>query len=247
MKSIYKHIPNTLTSLNLFCGSLSIMFAFQGNILLAAYLLLIAFHFDIFDGLSARMLKVSSDIGKELDSLADVISFGLAPAAILAIMLMSSLGIDELSLRSMEARDLLSLIPFLLPVFAAYRLARFNIRDSMLNSFEGMPTPANAIMVISVPLVANNHPGSFLVSWFESPAVIIAYSLIASVLMVSHLPLYAFKMKGFSWALNRYTYIFLAGVAVILVLFGYGGLFLSVAFYLVYGFILASILKHRST
>jgi len=245
MKSIYRHIPNTLTSLNLFCGSLSIMLAFQGNLLLSAYLLLIAFHFDIFDGLSARLLKVSSDIGKELDSLADVISFGLAPAALLVNLIMPALDISKISLRAFEMRELLVLIPFILPVFAAIRLARFNIRDSMMNGFMGVPSPANGIMVLSIPLIANNHPDSFLVHWFNLPGVIIAYSIIVSLLMVSHIPLYSFKMKGFKWKANKYTYSFLAGIAVILVIFGYSGLFLSVVFYLVYGFILALLLRRK--
>ena len=170
------------------------MLAFQGNLLLASYLLLIAFHFDIFDGLSARLLKVNSEIGKELDSLADIVSFGLGPAALLVNMLMPALDISKISLMAFEVRELLVLVPFILPVFAAIRLARFNIRDSMMSGFKGMPTPANGIMVLSIPLIANNHPDSVLVHWSSLPVVIIGYSLLASALMVSHIPLYSFKL-----------------------------------------------------
>ena len=243
-KSFLRHIPNILTLSNLFCGSVSILLAIQGNILLSAYLLLIAFHFDIFDGLSARLLKVSSDLGKELDSLADVVSFGLGPAALLYAMLRPELGISDLNIKSIGTNDILSLIPFILPVFAALRLAKFNLQDSGSN-FSGMPTPANAIMVISIPLIANHHPESFLVEWFEFPAVIIGYSIIASALMIAPLPLYSFKMKGFSWSVNKYTYLFAFGLAILLVVFGYSGLFLAVAYFLVFGFTLAQILKGK--
>jgi len=245
-KRITRHIPNSLTALNIFCGSLSIMLSLQGNILLSAYLLLIAFHFDIFDGISARLLKVSSDLGKELDSLADVVSFGLGPAAILFAMLMPALGIESISLKNLGLKEILCLTPFILPVFAAFRLAKFNLQDSGSN-FDGIPTPANAIMVISIPLIANNHPDSFLVAWFGNPEVIIGYSVLVSLLMVIPLPLYPFKLKGFKWEVNKYTFIFMAGVAIILVVFGYSGLFLSVAFFLVFGFVLALILKRRTS
>lgn len=243
-KRFSRHIPNILTLSNLFCGSVSIMLALQGNILLSAYLLLIAFHFDIFDGLSARLLKVSSEMGKELDSLADVVSFGLGPAALLHAMIRPELEITGFSLRDLGGNEIISLIPFILPVFAALRLAKFNLQEPGSN-FSGMPTPANAIMVISIPLIANHHPDSFLVGWFAYPAVIIGYSLLASILMIAPLPLYPFKMKGLSWSVNRYTYIFLFGLIVLLVIFGYSGLFLSVAYFLIFGFILAQILKHK--
>jgi CDP-diacylglycerol--serine O-phosphatidyltransferase len=244
-KQFSRHIPNILTVLNLFCGSVSIMLAMQGNLLLSAYLLLIAFHFDIFDGLSARLLNVSSDLGKELDSLADVVSFGLGPASILHAMLRPELGISEYSIRTLEVNDILGLIPFILPVFAALRLAKFNLMETGSN-FSGMPTPANALMVMSVPLIANHHPDSFLVGWFNYPAVIIGYSIMASMLMIAPIPLYPFKLKGLSWTVNKYTYIFLIGLVVLLIIFGYSGLFLSVVYFLISGFILALLLKRKN-
>ncbi len=247
MRRLYNHVPNALTSLNLLFGSLSIIYAVQGELQQASYLLLLAFYFDIFDGLLARLLKVQSDIGKELDSLADVISFGLGPAAILFAMLMPALGIETIHLGSLGIKDCIVFIPFIIPIFAALRLARFNLSTGKTRNFIGMPTPANALMVLSIPLIANNHPGSFLVIWFNSPTVILVYSVVASFLMVSPLRFYSLKLKGFSWPVNKYTYFFLICVVVILVSFGYTGIFLVVAFYMVYAFILARILKNRTS
>ncbi len=239
MKRLSKHIPNTLTSLNLFCGSLSILFAFQGEILQAAYLLLIAFHFDIFDGLSARLLKAKSELGAQLDSLADIVSFGLGPAAILFALLKPALGIDSIHLGTLEFKNYIVFAPFILPIFAALRLAKFNLDLGKSDNFAGIPTPANALMVLSIPLIANNHPDSFLVHWFNMPEVILGYSILASFLMVCPLAIYSFKLKGFSWAVNKWTFIFLIGVALILVIFGYSGLFLNVVLYIVFGAFLA--------
>ena len=247
IKSIYKHLPNTLTSLNLFCGSLSILFAIQGELLQAAYLLLIAYHFDIFDGLAARLLKVQSEIGKELDSLADVISFGLGPAAILFGLLKPELDIDTVTLFPSDLREYLIFIPFILPVFAALRLAKFNLDVSKSSNFIGLPTPANALMVLSIPLIANHHPDSFIVEAFTSIEGILIYSIIVSFLMVSPLPLYSLKLKGFSWSVNKYTYIFLMIVLLTLVSFGYTGLFLIVVFYFIYGHGLALFLKRKNS
>lgn len=246
MRRIYKHIPNTLTSLNLLCGSLSVMFAIHGDLLQSAYLLLLAFHFDIFDGLSARLLNVKSDLGKELDSLADIVSFGVGPAALLFAMLMPAMGIESVRLIHLQFKEYIVFIPFIIPVFAALRLAKFNLIAGKSDNFSGMPTPANALMVLSIPLIANNHPHSFLVHWFDNSGVIIAYALISSYLMVSPLQIYSFKLKGFKWSVNKYTFFFLAGVVVILVIFGYSGLFLNVVLYIIYGTILAFILNKKA-
>jgi len=165
----------------------------------------------------------------------------LGPAAILFALLKPALGIENIHLGSLEARGYIVFAPFILPVFAALRLAKFNINLGKSDNFAGIPTPANALMVLSIPLIANNHPDSFLVHWFNMPEVILGYSVIVSFLMVCHLPIYSFKLKGFSWESNKWTFIFLAGVALILVFFGYSGLFLNVVFYIVFGAILASI------
>lgn len=246
LQSIIKHIPNTLTALNVFFGSLSILFAFEGELMQSAILLLIAYHCDIFDGLAARLLKVQSKIGKELDSLADVISFGLGPAAILFALMKTASGIDSINIRSLEFEEYYVFIPFILPVFAALRLAKFNLDEKNTGNFYGMPTPANALFILSIPLISFNQPDSLLVSWFNSTAGIIGYSIIASFLMVSNIPFYSMKIKGFSWQANKYTIVFLACAAVIIFLFRYNGLFLAVAFYLLYSFFTAMILRPKA-
>ena len=148
---ITKHIPNTITCLNLFSGSMAVYYAFLGNYQLVFALVLLAAVFDFFDGFAARLLKAYSPMGKELDSLADMVSFGLAPGAVAFSLL-----------RQTVFPEWLAFAGFIIPVFSALRLAKFNIDERQTNSFIGMPTPANAIFWVSASysfsglLVANS-------------------------------------------------------------------------------------------
>jgi CDP-diacylglycerol--serine O-phosphatidyltransferase len=158
MVTIQKHIPNFITSLNLAAGFMAVIFAANDDLVAASYLILAAMIFDFMDGFSARLLKAYSDIGKELDSLADVVSFGVAPAMIIykLISVRGSLftaGSDATF--SQTGSLLLNIIPVLMPVCAALRLAKFNIDTEQKTSFKGLPTPANALAVITVLIAAN--------------------------------------------------------------------------------------------
>ena len=243
-KRIISHIPNTLTILNLIGGCLSIVTAFSGDLRLSAIILLVAFHADIFDGMSARLLKVQSLLGKELDSLADLVSFGLAPAVILHVMLKEQLNVEAFEF-SLSAKTWITLlIPFLLPVFAALRLAKFNVDDDQKNAFVGLPTPANALMVISLPLIAQSQPESFVLRCFSAPEGIIIYSIAVSLLMVAPVHLYGLKLKGFNWQENKFRYLFIAlGLGTILIFF-HTGLFLTIILYFIYG-VLFGILQRK--
>lgn len=244
IKRIVSHIPNTLTVLNLAFGSVAIIIAFAGDLRLSAIFLLLGFHADIFDGMAARLLNVQSAIGKELDSLSDLVSFGLAPAVILYNMLLRQLDVEGFSFSLPATTWITLLVPFLLPVFAALRLAKFNIDENQSDKFIGLPTPANALMVISLPLIAYRQPESFILDLFSQPLGIILYSVIVAYLMVAPIQLYGLKLKGFSWKVNKYRYLFLAiGLATILIFF-HTGLFLTIVLYLVYG-ILFCILKNK--
>ena len=243
-KKIISQIPNTLTLLNLLFGSISILVAFSGDLRLSAILLLIAFHADIFDGLSARLLKVQSEIGKELDSLADLVSFGLAPAIILHVMMKNILGVEDFSFNLETIVWIQLLIPFLLPVFGAIRLAKFNIDENQSDKFIGLPTPANALMVISLPLIAYRQPESFVLDMFSQPIGIIIYSVVVGFLMISPIELYALKLKGFAWGPNKFRYLFLALGLAILIIFYHTGLFLTILLYFIYG-VLFSFLKRK--
>jgi len=244
VKKIVSQIPNTLTLLNLVFGCLSIVIAFSGDLRLSAILLLLAFHADIFDGMSARLLKVQSEIGKQLDSLADLISFGLAPAVILHVMMKNILDLQYFSFDLDTLVWIQLLIPFLLPVFGALRLAKFNIDENQSDKFIGLPIPANALMVISLPLIAFRQPDSFVLDLFSQPIGIIIYSLAVGLLMVSPIELYALKLKGFGWKANKFRYLFFAlGLATILI-FYHTGLFLTIVLYFLYG-ILFNILQKK--
>ncbi|OZA56958.1 MAG: CDP-diacylglycerol--serine O-phosphatidyltransferase, partial [Sphingobacteriales bacterium 39-40-5] len=140
-----KHIPNSVTCLNLFSGCLGIVFAFQGNLIWASYAIVIAAVFDFFDGMLARLLKAYSDIGKELDSLADMVSFGVLPSVIIYQLFALSPQIDF-------GADWLSFSAFIIAVFSALRLAKFNIDTRQSENFIGLPTPANALLIASFPL-----------------------------------------------------------------------------------------------
>ncbi len=239
IRNIVRQIPNTLTLLNLLCGSLAVLLALRGYIREGAILVSIGFLFDLLDGLAARLLKAQSPIGKELDSLADLITFGLAPAALL-------FGIQEqlgeggpFSLLQPAGTIIQRLLPFLLPVFAGLRLAKFNIDERQSHQFIGLPTPANGLMVLALPLVMHSQPDSFLIAWLNNDLFVPIYSVIVSYLMISPLRLYSMKIHGFGLKQNKYTYLFAAIALSLLVIFQYTGLFIAIPVYILYAGILA--------
>lgn len=243
IRSIIVQIPNSLTLLNLLCGSLAVLLALRGYLREGAILVLAGFCFDLFDGLAARLLKAQSPIGKELDSLADLITFGLAPAALL-------FGIQEqlgkggpFSLDQPAGTIILHLLPFLLPVFAGLRLAKFNIDERQSHQFIGLPTPANGLMALALPLTMYGQPDSFLVSWLNNDLFVPIYSVIVSYLMVSPLRLYSLKIKGFGLKQNQFTYLFLVMALILILVFKQTGLFLTIPVYIFYAGILAVTVK----
>ncbi len=191
-----KHIPNTLTLINLFIGCLSIVSAFEGDLLLASYLILLAAVFDYLDGFAARLLKAYSPLGKELDSLSDLVSFGVAPSVLLFHLLKDSLGIS--ASEGFTTGHVLLAIPFIVAVFSALRLAIFNLDTQQTNSFIGLPTPANAIFIVGLVLGLNSPFGA----WFEvltsSSTAIIVMVLVLSALLVSPIPMFSLKFKSFN-------------------------------------------------
>lgn len=192
---ITRHIPNFLTCCNLFCGCLGVVFVLNGNLNSAAYFVWIACVFDFFDGFAARMLKVSSPIGKELDSLADMVSFGLLPAIVMFVMLQDS---------NSYGYAYLPYLAFSIAIFSALRLAIFNIDETQRDSFKGLPTPANALFITSLPLLT----GNMAMLLFE-PWILCVIVLISSYLLVSGIPLFALKFKNFTWKENRIRFTFL--------------------------------------
>ncbi|MDP3441982.1 MAG: CDP-diacylglycerol--serine O-phosphatidyltransferase, partial [Ignavibacteria bacterium] len=144
------HIPNFITLLNLLSGCLSILFFSHGQIELASWMIFVAALFDFFDGFVARALKAYSAIGAQLDSLADVVSFGVAPSFLIYSLILNSHGRQEFMIYDI---DLLPLTAFLIPLFAAFRLAKFNVDERQTTSFLGLPTPATGLLIASLPLI----------------------------------------------------------------------------------------------
>jgi len=238
-----KHIPNLLTSLNLASGFIAIIFAANGYLERASWLILAAMVFDFFDGFSARLFKAYSEIGKELDSLADIVSFGIAPAMILYNLLLASFHINyfhgQATITGIAA--ILIFIPVLMPVCAALRLARFNVDDTQTKSFKGLPTPANAIAVISLVIAANYSSMPLLKSFMESPAVMIIYTIVLSVLMVTSLPLLSNKFTSLKFRGNEARYILIGIVLVSFLILGLTAAPLIIPVYIIISLISDSI------
>jgi CDP-diacylglycerol--serine O-phosphatidyltransferase len=237
---IAKQIPNTITLLNLVSGSIAIVFAVEGQLELAAWMIGVAAVFDFFDGFAARMLKVSSEVGKELDSLADVISFGLAPGMILFSMLSNTETCPEFVI---SGRNIVPFMAFLIPAFSAYRLAKFNLDTRQTDSFIGLPTPANAILIASFPLIMNqesNLLGIDLTSFtsvINNAAFLIPFIFLFSWLLIAEIPLMSLKFKTFKWNDNRIRFIFLISCFVLFVIFFYLAVPLIILLYLVLSFV----------
>lgn len=203
--SIKKYIPNTVTCCNLICGAAASGFAFHGEYKLAVLMIVLGAIFDFFDGMSARLLHVSSPIGKELDSLADDITFGLAPSAILFSVLKEMPFPEFLE----PARGFVPYLAFVMAAFSALRLAKFNLDERQTSSFIGLPTPANALFwgFLVVGLEQNN----LLLSSSNNVLFLLAGIFLLSYLLVAEIPLFALKFKTLSWKDNWPKYIFLIG------------------------------------
>ena len=222
---VKKHIPNTITCCNLISGCVAAVYAFEGVYPLAFAFIIAGAVFDFFDGLSARALKVSSPIGKELDSLADVITFGFAPAAMVYSWL-SECAVVHLD---MLVAVVMPFFAFLLVAFSALRLAKFNVDERQTSSFIGLPTPANALfwgalVIGSHDIVVENPYGWILV---------IALVLVFSWLLVAEIPMFSLKFKNLTWKSNRIVYIFLFVSLILLVLFGLNGLSAVIGWYII--------------
>lgn len=193
--NIKAQIPNLLTLLNLLFGVIGIIWVLDGDILSGAYFVLIAAGFDFLDGFVARLLQVQSDIGKELDSLADVVSFGVLPGLILYMM----------TKNHTEPDSYLPYLTLIVPMLSAYRLAKFNLDTRQSDRFIGLPTPANALFLSTLPYLALQRP--ILEGWLSLPIVLIILAWVFAILLVAEIPLIALKFKSLSFSKNSFRYI----------------------------------------
>ncbi len=229
-----KHIPNFITSLNLASGFIAIIFAVNGELITASWLILLAMIFDFLDGFSARALKAYSEIGRELDSLADVVSFGVAPAVIIYYLLNDSLSLNETVtlIPGWLKAVLIFIIPAIMPVCAALRLAIFNLDTTQTTSFKGLPTPANAIAVISLIFAVQYSQTAMISFMTATPFLLILYSVILSLLMVSRIPLLSLKFAHLKLKGNEGRYILILSVLICFALFGFAAAPLIIPVYL---------------
>jgi CDP-diacylglycerol---serine O-phosphatidyltransferase len=215
--NLLRHIPNALTSANLLSGCLGLISVFGNYPVEPAYFIWAACVFDFFDGLAARLLKVSSPIGKELDSLADMVSFGVLPAMAMYQWIDSSGGASWLSY-----------IALMIAVFSALRLAKFNIDTRQTDSFIGVPTPANALFLTSLVFL----PESVRAIIFTTP-VLTGITIVFSLLLVAPFELFALKFKDFSWTNNKLRLTFLALAVFLIVLLKAGALPIIILSYII--------------
>lgn len=211
--SLTKHIPNSITCCNLICGCMATGAAFHGNYGWSVLMILAGAVFDFFDGMSARLLGVSSPIGKELDSLADVVTFGVAPSAML-FHLFTEVAYPAFLI---PLQRFVPYTAFLMAAFSALRLAKFNLDERQTSSFIGLPTPANALFWSS--LIVGQY--SFLLSEKFNAALLFLVMLLFCLLLVAELPLFALKFKNLSWKDNKVKYVFLLGCLPMPFLLGY--------------------------
>jgi CDP-diacylglycerol--serine O-phosphatidyltransferase len=245
MRNIINHIPNALTCANLAFGVYAIILSFSGNYPYAMIAVFTAALFDFTDGFAARLLKSFSPIGKDLDSLADIVSFGVAPGMMLFCFL------RDLATSAQWNNSLLSSIllfsSFAIPIFSALRLAKFNIDARQQSDFIGLPVPAHAILWVSlltafVPslktaemcLISRIDVFCFHVSPDVLMSVLSLLAIITSLLLVSEIPMFSLKIKSFSWKDNKHVIIFFFTAIVLIALFGILGVSATMVFYILY-------------
>jgi CDP-diacylglycerol--serine O-phosphatidyltransferase len=209
-RRVRKHLPNTITCANLFSGCIGIVFAFQGNLLIASYAIFLAAIFDFFDGFASRVLNSYSFIGKDLDSLADMVSFGFLPSAILYELFLKAPQINHVSTN-------LCYLAFSITVFSALRLAKFNNDTRQSDSFIGLPTPANAIFIASLPLIIEQY--EVLARYILNPYILTGLIIIMCTLLVSELPLMSLKFKNRDFNKNIFRYLLLLFSAILILFF----------------------------
>ena len=223
-KRVTKHLPNAITCANLFSGCIGIVFCFQENLIFAAYALFLAAIFDFFDGFASRVLQSFSGIGKDLDSLADMVSFGVLPSAIMYELFLQSPQIDRVG-------HYLNFIAFLIPVFSALRLAKFNNDSRQSESFIGLTTTANGILIASIPLTIEQHPA--LSAYILNPYVLAIFVAVMCALLVSEIPLMSLKFKNRDFQENIYRYLLLLFSAILILFFKFAAVPVVIFIYII--------------
>jgi CDP-diacylglycerol--serine O-phosphatidyltransferase len=217
-----KHIPNALTCANLLSGCIGIVFAFKGDLNIAAYAVLISGIFDFFDGFVARLLGVKSEIGKELDSLADMVSFGFLPGVVMF----------QLITLSNYTSEYLPYVAFLITIFSALRLAKFNLDTRQTEDFIGLNTPMNTLFIVSLPFIRQDYP-----ELINNTFLLIGLTVLTSWLLISEIKIFSLKFGTFSWVDNKVKFIFLIMSAILIALFKFAAIPIVLVLYIASSFL----------
>ncbi len=212
-----KQIPNIITSLNLLCGCVAVMFALSGDLITASFFAFLGIFFDFFDGLAARLLNASSKVGLELDSLADMVTSGVVPGFVMVQLLSQAITGDYLNITEIFSDNnwnegftqFLPFIGLLIVVASAYRLAKFNVDTRQTTSFIGLPTPANTLLILSLPLILAFQHSDLVVDVILNKWVLIGLTILSSILLNAEIPLFGLKFKTWGFKGNAIRYVFL--------------------------------------
>lgn len=229
--NIKKHIPNLITLINLFCGCIAVVFVSQANcwqdsfyFLMAFYMVCLGIFFDFFDGFFARLFKVSSPLGLQLDSLADMVTSGVVPGYVMYSMF-------ERSGHQLGNQGIIPFLGFVVTLGACYRLANFNIDTRQTDSFIGLPTPANALFILSLPLVVEFSNSLIILEILTNEWVLLLITLCSTYVMNAEIPLFSLKIKKFSLEENALQIVFLIISVLMIVLLHYTAIPLIIIFY----------------
>ncbi|UGU16819.1 CDP-alcohol phosphatidyltransferase family protein [Sinomicrobium kalidii] len=232
-----RHIPNILTLLNLLCGTIAVIHAVLGRMETAALFVFLGILFDFFDGFAARKLNVQSEMGLQLDSLADVVTSGVVPGIVMYHLLQMSVDPGswehELSVDLTTAEGFLPFLGLLIPLASAYRLARFNIDDDQQTSFTGLPTPANTLFILSLPLILIYQGSDLAITIIRNTWVLISITLLSCYILNANIKLFALKFKNWGFKENTVKYVFLILCAVSLILLKFAAIPVIIILYIV--------------
>jgi CDP-diacylglycerol---serine O-phosphatidyltransferase len=250
-----KYIPNLLTLLNLLSGTIAVYFAVKEELVIAASFVFLGIFFDFFDGFAARLLKVQGELGKQLDSLADVVTSGVVPGIVLFQLISRSVENQtwENAVKSVleignehyfTSSFFISLIGLLFTLGAAYRLAKFNIDERQTSSFIGLPTPAAALVVLSLPLILNFSGNAFATEIIQNVWFLIGLAILLCYLMNAEIPLFSLKFKDYSLKKNKIKYLFIVLTAIFSAVFQFIAIPLVILLYVLLSTIENRLLKN---
>lgn len=240
--NIKKSIPNFVTLLNLLCGSIAVLFAVKGFLVTTALFVFLGIFFDFFDGLLARKLNVQSALGLQLDSLADMVTSGLVPGIVLykliemsvdAPLMAASTEWSETMYWSSFKLPLLPIIGLFVTLASAYRLAKFNIDEEQQTYFKGLPTPANTLLILSLPLIMEFQHNDAINAILLNKWFLIVFTFLSCYLLVSNIKLFALKFKDFSFKNNAMRYIFIILSFVLLIVLQFAAIPLIILLYII--------------